>query len=179
METEKRKRTTPAAASKLGGIHVWSNAVRNAARVGKCIEALPRVLPHSGVIKTKGEASAGPSKIPVVDSKATTAKPRGEVTRAHIMAMLEMHAANGFVTPRCATPCVVETEEKAPSTRDELPREAVSRAHMAMHEMHAANCAVTPRSATPCAVETEEKVPSYYERRAASRGSGPRAHGDA
>ena len=61
METERRKKITPAAACKLGGIHVWSNAVRNAARVGKCIDALPTALPHSGLLKIKGGAEAGPS----------------------------------------------------------------------------------------------------------------------
>ena len=64
METEKRKKITPAAACKLGGIHVWSSAVRNAARVGKCTDALPTALPRSGVLKIEGGAEAGPSKEP-------------------------------------------------------------------------------------------------------------------
>ena len=72
MKTEKRKKITPAAACKLGGIHVWSNAVRNAARVGKCTDALPTTLPRSGVLKIEGGAEAGPSAQPAA-VKATAA----------------------------------------------------------------------------------------------------------
>ena len=61
---ERRKKITPSAACKLGGIHVWSYAVRNAARVGKCTDVLPTALPHSGVLKIEGGAEAGPSAKP-------------------------------------------------------------------------------------------------------------------
>ena len=73
METERRKKITPVAACKLGGIHVWSNAVRNDARVGKCTDALPTALPHSVVLKIEGRAEAGPPAQPAA-VKATAAQ---------------------------------------------------------------------------------------------------------
>ena len=43
MAREDRKRIiTPAVACRTGGIHVWTNAVTNAARVAKCNRAIPR-----------------------------------------------------------------------------------------------------------------------------------------
>ena len=72
METERRKKITLAAACKLGGIHVWSNAVRNAARVGKCTDALPTTLPHSGMLKIEGGAEAGPSAQPAAVKATAT-----------------------------------------------------------------------------------------------------------
>lgn len=52
-----RKKITPSAACRKGGIHVWVNAVRNAARVAKCHEAIPVYTgPCVHIVKTEDSA---------------------------------------------------------------------------------------------------------------------------
>ena len=50
MAREDRKKITPEAACRAGGIHVWTNAVTNCARTQKCHSAIPRST-APGVVK--------------------------------------------------------------------------------------------------------------------------------
>ena len=57
--TNARKKITPAAACRKGGIHVWVHAVRNAARVAKCHAAIPRFVSPGAMRPAEGAAAEG------------------------------------------------------------------------------------------------------------------------